>query len=1176
MNMFNGQITKEVYDLQYQALLTMLENDTDKNKPKKILNKNTGRFTKKFLDWNKEQIKGKRTFLDLSQQIFDPLTGRFSNKKYDRRFKPIKLDKKTEEKKPVISVAFGVIQNETIQDYKTELRAKINNLIELNDNEEYIEVDFKKIKLSDFLDLLLNEFMNINHRFVSNTIIDPERYISYSQNNLQRLTRELTQLTYMEDGSDMEYLFNTIQNNGNIRLKILFKREEEPNQPITTPTIAGSFFKWYNNTIIDLKRYDIYNENDELDYKNNCLYIALHNFGIDISSLNTYKMIVKNGFVPISKLNFICEKLKIEIHIKRAINGRERVEKYGKSDKIIKIGLIQEHYFLIEKTQYTSYSIKNYDDIKELKDFNKIDKKTNGKYKKSNTRFIDSYDLIKLLMNQKNEDGEYKYFSKISYEKLIETPYYKSEMVNDELIEVEEDQLQINEMVSTDNTDFHTVFFDFETITKGFHKPYLMCCLDIKGNKRSFVGKKNDNIDKDCAYDFINYLKSLHKRHKKILLVAHNLKYDFSFIYKYLSCINIILNGNRLMGGGGRLYYFIKQEEHETDEEFKIRKKKSFIEIKIQDSLNLISSPLKKFGEMFNLKQEKEIMPYNIYTDENVNQKWIKPEKITELNTEDYKQFMINCKKWNVIKTVNNETRINIIEYSRLYCEIDCEVLKNGYLTFKKWVSEIKTISNSDCNLNIMNYCSVPSLVNDYMILNGVYKDSYKIGGVVRGFIQKCVVGGRVMCARNEINKVCEDVADYDGVSLYPSAMNELGGILNGKPKLLKKEQLNKKFLNSVDGYFVKVLCKNNPTIKLDFPLLSSKNDDGIRNFTNDTQNKIYYLDKTMLEDAENFQGLKFDILCGYYYNEGRNHLLKETINILFNERLKKKEEGNPIQQVYKLFMNSAYGKSLLKPIDTDTDIIHKSKFDDYMNKHYNFVKEYCLLGDNYFIKKIRTIDDHFNNCYFGVEVLSISKRIMNRVMTTAEEENIKIYYTDTDSLHIQYHKVKQLEKRFKEKYKKVLNGKQLGQFHIDFDLEENGKKALSDSIISKKSIYLGKKSYIDYLEGETKEGEKLKGYHIRMKGTPNQSIMYECRERNINPFEFYDLLYNKDDENKKHIINIDMLCGGERINFKYNKLDVYSLSYKNKYGTQTDFNKEEYQKGNIKSEFTRTLNFHK
>jgi hypothetical protein len=541
-------------------------------------------------------------------------------------------------------------------------------------------------------------------------------------------------------------------------------------------------------------------------------------------------------------------------------------------------------------------------------------------------------------MNQKNENGEYKYFTQISYEKLIKTPYYKSEMINDELVNVTMDDVQLNKMTETDNTDYHIVFFDFETITKGYHKPYLMCCLDINGNKRSFVGE-------NCAYEFINYLKSLYKKHKKILLVAHNLKYDFSFIYKYLSCIKVILNGSKIMGGGGRLYYFTKQDINETEKDYKIRKKQAFIDIKIQDSLNLISSKLKEFGEMFNLKQEKEIMPYNIYTEENINQKWIKPEKITELNKEDYKQFIINCKKWNVIKTVNNETRINIIEYSRLYCEIDCEVLKNGYLTFKKWVSEIKDINGEDCNLNIMNYCSVPSLVNDYMILNGVYNDCWKIGGVVRGFIQKCVVGGRVMCARNKMNKVCEDVADYDGVSLYPSAMNELGGVLQGLPELLKKEQLNKKFLNSVDGYFVKVLCKNQPKIKLDFPLLSSKNDDGIRNFTNDTQNKIYYLDKTMLEDAENFQGLKFDILCGYYYDCGRNYRLKETINILFNERLKKKEEGNPIQQVYKLFMNSAYGKSLLKPIDTDTDIIHKSKFDDYMNKHYNFCKRIFFIG---------------------------------------------------------------------------------------------------------------------------------------------------------------------------------------------------------------------------------------
>jgi len=46
-----------------------------------------------------------------------------------------------------------------------------------------------------------------------------------------------------------------------------------------------------------------------------------------------------------------------------------------------------------------------------------------------------------------------------------------------------------------------------------------------------------------------------------------------------------------------------------------------------------------------------------------------------------------------------------------------------------------------------------------------------------------------------------------DGVSLYPSAMKrlseELGGILQGTPKILKEHQLTKQFLDSVDGYFI-------------------------------------------------------------------------------------------------------------------------------------------------------------------------------------------------------------------------------------------------------------------------------------------------------------------------------------------------------------------------------------
>ena len=41
-------------------------------------------------------------------------------------------------------------------------------------------------------------------------------------------------------------------------------------------------------------------------------------------------------------------------------------------------------------------------------------------------------------------------------------------------------------------------------------------------------------------------------------------------------------------------------------------------------------------------------------------------------------------------------------------------------------------------------------------------------------------------------------------------------------------------------------------------------------------------------------------------------------MNFLFNERLRLKSEGNPLQNVFKLLMNSSYGKTILKPIDTE------------------------------------------------------------------------------------------------------------------------------------------------------------------------------------------------------------------------------------------------------------------
>ena len=60
----------------------------------------------------------------------------------------------------------------------------------------------------------------------------------------------------------------------------------------------------------------------------------------------------------------------------------------------------------------------------------------------------------------------------------------------------------------------------------------------------------------------------------------------------------------------------------------------------------------------------------------------------------------------------------------------------------------------------------------------------------------------------------------------------------------------------------------------------------------------------------------------------------------------------------------------------------------------------------------------------------------MNEVMTLAEDNKLPMYITDTDSIHIDTKCVPILGDKFREKYNSELIGKQMGQFHTDFDLD--------------------------------------------------------------------------------------------------------------------------------------------
>lgn len=930
-----------------------------------------------------------------------------------------------------------------------------------------------KFESEDDIRNLLNKIMNVAENNILIKIGD--KFFTLNRNFIHKLLDLLVSNIVIEEnqnGSDMEFIYD-ITHNDNITIEFIEK--------FNNNLITGGFFKHYHTLPFDLTEFQIYTQeqaNKNKDNKN-CFIHSLEQGGFKNDEIY---FIITGKDIPQRVIKQVAEKFNIYITIKRpeTQNGKHNhhLKHYGnKENKHYELGLIEEHYFLIKKINMTSYSYENYDEVKNKKEWNLITDK-NGKKDKRETRFLSSYDLINKLIK------DYKFLTPINFNNSIDN-IYVDDKLDYELIE--------QKFISSEYKDkkenpkyvkFHNVFFDFETTTEGVkHIPYL-CCIKSGEYKKSFFGN-------ECGRQMLFYLTELSNivDNKNIRLIAHNVSYDIRFIYKYLFGFSSIERGKMLLRASCKF---------------------NNINIEIQDSYSLITSKLSNFTEMFGLGQtEKEIMPYSIYTQLNISKTFIFIDdilKAKELKTdEDKEHFINNCKKWNCFI----DDMVNIIRYSEKYCEIDCDILEKGYNKYKEWINEI-------CDLDIDNFVSLASLAHTYLLKEGIYQDVSMIEGSTLNFIMKCMVGGRTMTSENKKIYSNKKGVIFDAVSLYPSAMVRLGGYLKGRPKLLKNMSYD--FLQKQDGYFIEIKILSIGK-KYKFPLMSFKDENNIRCFSNDMEGKIINVDKTQLEDLINFHKIKFEVIRGFYYDEGRNMKLAPIIKTLFNERKQKKKEKNPIQNTYKLLLNSPYGKTLLKPIEDEIKYISAKEYKKFISKNYSIIKEIQKLDNgSYKIKIYKSIIEHQNFSSCGVEVLAMSKRIMNELMTLGDD--LDIHYQDTDSIHINYSQLPTLIERYEKTYKRDLIGKDLSQFHND--LEINGV----EHEYYNRAIYLGKKCYIEEVDDN---GKFI--YNIRMKGVSEDAILDKCKELKLTPFEIYEKLYNDEE------IEFDLCCRGNKICFNYENI---------------------------------------
>jgi len=858
----------------------------------------------------------------------------------------------------------------------------------------------------------------------------------------------------------------------------------------------GAFFPFKNRTKLDLTRYGIFTNVNSVNYEYNCLVWALLMFGVPNGKLREVKRMLNSEYVPKSKLDIIAETIQYQIHVHE--DGARNVYKYGKQfDTIIHIGLIHEHYFLLDDFEITTFALEHYHEICHLDNFESITSKRGKYFERHNGRTMNSMILIKKCIELKLfEPMTASDIAGCQYHKLIEETY--------EDLSYDESKCEPIEPKKIKHIKYQVMMFDFETyaeIGTGKHIPYLCCAFDGEHLYR-FYGE-------DCGLQFLKSLK------KDTLLYAHNATYDKTFILPHLNNISDISRGNHLLALSG---------------EFCKRK------ILIKDTYNIITMPLSKFGETFKMDVEKEVMPYGLYSKETLEKRWV-PIVDAFPFIDDKERFLANIIKWKCKKG----DLFDILEYSANYCDMDCIVLHRGWFKFREWVLE-------GLKIDINDTITSASLSHHYFVKEGCFKGVYKLTGTPQSFIQKSLVGGRCMIANNKKKTVNDVVNDCDATSLYPSAMDRMG-YLKGLPKVItvafqsagfsprstdgeatkggyggvppsdwsKKEEW--------DGYFVEIkLTKIG--IHRAFPLMSYIDENGVRQFVNEMEGRIMYVDKTTLEDMIEFQKIEYEFIKGYYFDEGRNYTIQKVIRYIFNKRLELKKDKNPAENIYKLLMNSAYGKTIMKPIETESLYFNNQlAFENYWVMNHAFIHSGDEFGNIRRIKKIIPIINHSNIPQVGCEILSMSKRIMNEVMCTAEDNGIELFYQDTDSIHMLDLEIPKLTKCFEAKYGRKFIGKSMGQFHSDFNVD--GCK----DVVAVKSMFLAKKCYLDVLLGDCHKED----YHIRMKSIPNDVILNHCKKTNQSVIDLYQGLF----EGKKE--EFDLTDGSLR--FYYKDFNVFTQS---------------------------------
>ena len=1102
---------KDIYDdllKQYRRYRKVMKNLEEFVDEEADATRERAKEIKKDLEEHHEAIRREEVRQKKRSMKTEPVDdlNEFKNIFYDKTFleENIRIIQNANIQKDGLEIFFNNHESK-FSDIKETILNKINST---NLDALYLQVFFKTYdgKMHFQTYSLNNEHGRsiVYNLLKNNESLDNEYYIDENQNGLIDIS----------DSNNTEGIQMKITPRMLTGFRIINKLNE--NKKIINKVYCdngGSFYIYkinekYNSNkelLSKLERYQIYNNLNNKAFDVNCLvYAMIQTKLFNESEIESMKTTCYTRYISKKELEEFGEKYQLAFNVVKYEESKNKWESITRNKLIgskqpkhtIELALLNKHYILNEDVEgINKYYLEHYDEINEtcnnktvewrMKVYAQKIRKGKKVYETDNKKaHMKSYDFVQIITSDKVS---------WSFDELCHLKNNLYEYVSKDIKNInnycDKDFQPFEEKESRKNKVEHLIYFaDTETDINGeIHKAF--CIVYSQADEDKFVFKYGSN----CLKEFLEDLPN------NALVYFHNLAYDIRQFHEF-NITQGIEKGTKIMNAtinykGKRIYF--------------------------KDSLSIISMKLADFPQAFGLQTGvKEMFPYHYYKLSNL----MEPGNIKEAGKLEIhwnqQQFEENINTIPGCKL--SETTFDKIKYVEFYCKQDVNILKQGFKKFREMCLEALQIDVNDV-------LTAPSLANQYFtreIYNKV-PNYMKYSGVPRAFIQKAVYGGRCMTKLNKRYKINEELADFDAVSLYPSAMARLYCV-KGKPEVLQLEELNTEYLlnhtvseneqptlsKPISCYVVEIRIKK-INKHLNFPCIVYKD---IKTNTNrnddvDCINRTAVVDNITLEDWIKFNGLECEIIRGYKWCGQKSFLIREVIQKLHKLRCEYKKTKNPLQLIIKLIMNSAYGKMIQKPITTEklfkkyqtmkkdkktNEFIQEYPLNKYLIKNSAKVISYCQVNNNlYKIKVGKQIDNFYTNTLLGVQILSMSKRIMNEVMVTAEDLNINIYYQDTDSMHIQRNRLNDLANEFKRRFGRELIGTDLGQFHNDFDEVRDG--------YAYQSIFNGKKMYIDLLKND--KGEY--GIHYRMKGVNLECVKIYANENNISIYDVYNKIFN-------------------------------------------------------------------